>query len=240
LGGHEEERFTYFKELWKRKKMSSLFVELLGTLPQHKIYNTFNDIDLKRFLIPHRKGKSATEQLFPSNSVAVSNTERTGNKPESLDELLLEEVTQTLMLDHLQFGDRAASAFSTETRYPFLDCRLVEFVFTLSGSQKLRHGWTKYVLRESMKGIIPESIRKRRRKLGTPTPFDWLIDLEKEIKTLFESAKFRERGYFNQQAILKMYDRYCTGKMNNFEKNVYAAVFWRALNLELWFESFFD
>ena len=240
LGGHEEERVTYYRDLLKRKKMPSLLMELIGTLPQHKIYNTFNDIDIKRLLSLGGNGKSVSQQLFDLDSITADTAEKIKDKNQSLDEMLLDEVTHTLLLDHLQFGDRASSAFSTETRYPFLDCRLVEFAFRLPSSQKLRRGWTKHVLRESMKGIIPEAIRKRRRKLGTPTPFDWLKDLEQEIKRLFRSQKFRDRGWFNQPAILERYDCYCQGKMSNFEKNVYAAVFWRALNLELWSEIFFD
>jgi hypothetical protein len=91
-----------------------------------------------------------------------------------------------------------------------------------------------------VKGIIPEAIRKRRGKLGTPVPLGWLVDLEKEIRAIFGSRKFRDRGYFNQPAVLDVYDRFCNGKMNHFEKMFYTDVFWRILNLELWFEVFFD
>jgi hypothetical protein len=94
-----------------------------------------------------------------------------------------------------------------------------------------------------MKGIIPEAIRKRRRNLGTPVPLGLLVNLEKEIRAIFGSRKFRDRGYFNQPAVLDMYDRFCKEKMNLFEKIVYNDefdVFWRILNLELWFEVFFD
>ena len=64
--------------------------------------------------------------------------------------------------------------------------------------------------------------------------------LRRNIRELFESSKFRERGYFNQPAILDAYDRFCEGKMDRFTSARYTAVFWRILNLELWLETFFD
>lgn len=240
LGGHAEERIVYFKELWKRKRIARLFVELIGSSAQYKISRVLS-YDVRGLLFENGKSKSTIKKLFAPESAAAIVRNETLNKRESLNEFLFSEVTQTLLLDHLQFGDRASSAFSTENRYPFLDCRIVEFVFTLPANEKIKNGWTKRVLRNAMKGIIPEAIGKRRGKLGTPVPLEkWLVDLEGEIRAVFGSERFRERGYFNQPVVLDMYDRFCKGKMNHREKTLYVDVFWRILNLELWFEVFFD
>jgi asparagine synthase (glutamine-hydrolysing) len=48
-----------------------------------------------------------------------------------------------------------------EIRYPFYDQRLVEFCFALPPDQKLSDGWTRYVLRNSLAGVVPEEIRWR-------------------------------------------------------------------------------
>ena len=61
-------------------------------------------------------------------------------------------------------------AFSLETRLPFLDYRLVEFVFGLPVDQKIRAGVTKIILRNAMKGVLPEEIRGRMDKMGFMTP----------------------------------------------------------------------
>jgi asparagine synthase (glutamine-hydrolysing) len=61
-------------------------------------------------------------------------------------------------------------AFSVEGRLPFLDYRVVEFAFSLPSSFKIRGGYTKRVLRESMRGILPEKVRQRVSKLGFATP----------------------------------------------------------------------
>jgi asparagine synthase (glutamine-hydrolysing) len=96
------------------------------------------------------------------------------------------------------------------------------------------------VLRNAVKGFIPEAVR-RRKKLGTPIPLErWMQDLREKIREVFNSSKFRERGYFNQAAILHMYDRYCDGRLSRLSRHFYADVFWRILNLELWLETFFD
>ncbi|MBN1245157.1 asparagine synthase (glutamine-hydrolyzing) [Candidatus Bathyarchaeota archaeon] len=240
LGGHGEERMIYYKELWKRRRLLPLLKELLATLPQHKIFKTFNDVDFSALLNLSEKRESTVERFFAPEFAAANNPNETLYTVESLNDFLLNEVTRTLLLDHLQFGDRAASAFSVEMRYPFLDYRLVEYMFSLPASQRINNGWTKYVLRSAMKGIIPEAIRKRRGKLGTPVPMEWLVYLEKEIREIFESKEFCGRGYFNQQAVLRMYDRFCNGSVKRFDRMFYNDLIWRILNLELWFEVFFD
>ena len=54
-----------------------------------------------------------------------------------------------------------AAAFGLEPRYPFFDRRLIELCLALPLDQKLRNGWTRFVLREAMEGCLPESIRWR-------------------------------------------------------------------------------
>lgn len=61
----------------------------------------------------------------------------------------------------LEVLDRVASAFSIEPRYPFCDKRLVEYCLALPANQKLRQGWTRFILRDSLAGILPEKVRWR-------------------------------------------------------------------------------
>jgi asparagine synthase (glutamine-hydrolysing) len=62
-----------------------------------------------------------------------------------------------------------------EMRMPFLDWRLVCYVFSTPDASKAGHGMTKRLLREAMTGLLPEPIRLRRRKLGYNAPVaDWL------------------------------------------------------------------
>jgi asparagine synthase (glutamine-hydrolysing) len=239
LGVHDEERFAYYKELWRKKQLTILLAELIGTLPKHKIYNQFKDYDFRSLFGLNWKD-TATRQFFSPEFAKIIDPSDPKDENASSNVFLCSQTLQNVLIELIHFLDRASSAFSIENRYPFLDYRIVQFACKLPTNQKIKNGWNKYVLRNAVKGIIPEAVRKRRGKLGTPVPLGWLVDLEKEIRAIFGSRKFRDRGYFNQPAILGMYNRFCKGKMNRFEKMFYNDVFWRILNLELWFEVFFD
>jgi asparagine synthase (glutamine-hydrolysing) len=178
------------------------------------------------------------EQLL--NPEFVAQNKRRFQKPDSLRSLLTLDVTKRRLPMHLRAGDRVSSAFSLESRYPYLDHRLVEFSFSLPPHQLILKGSTKNILRTAVKGLIPESTR-RRKKMGTPIPIaNWLKDYKKEIMEIFKSKKFIKRGYFNHSALIDVFNRYCNGKMNRFEQYFYGDVIWRILNVELWLETFFD
>jgi asparagine synthase (glutamine-hydrolysing) len=70
----------------------------------------------------------------------------------------------------LHWEDRNSMAHGIEARVPFLDHRLVEFTLALGDRHKIVGGDTKRVLRRGMRGILPESVRQRRDKLGFATP----------------------------------------------------------------------
>ena len=74
-------------------------------------------------------------------------------------------------------------AHSREVRLPFLDHRLVEFVFRLPDRLIINGGWTKWILREAFRNIVPAAIGSRPDKLGyMPPQKRWLEGQEwKEI-----------------------------------------------------------
>jgi asparagine synthase (glutamine-hydrolysing) len=75
----------------------------------------------------------------------------------------------------LRYEDRNTMAFGIESRVPFVDHVLVEWLASVPGQMKLFRGWTKAVLREGLAGLLPERIRRRKTKLGFSTPeTEWL------------------------------------------------------------------
>jgi len=70
----------------------------------------------------------------------------------------------------LRFADRNSMAFSREIRLPYLSHELVKFAFSLPESHKICEGWTKRVLREAAKDLVPDAIRLRVDKLGFQPP----------------------------------------------------------------------
>ena len=66
-------------------------------------------------------------------------------------------------------------AFGIESRVPFVDHVLVEWLAALPADMRLWNGWTKRILRDALTGILPELIRQRKSKLGFETPeASWL------------------------------------------------------------------
>jgi asparagine synthase (glutamine-hydrolysing) len=96
-------------------------------------------------------------------------------------------VRQRLQVDHarailpglLHYGDAIAMAHSIESRHPFLDFRLVEWLFRAPTAIKLHEGQTKWVLREYLRSHGQAAIGNRRDKKGYPTPAgEWLASSE--------------------------------------------------------------
>ncbi|MEJ5198233.1 MAG: asparagine synthase (glutamine-hydrolyzing) [Anaerolineae bacterium] len=133
----------------------------------------------------------------------------------------------------LRFDDRNSMAHSIESRVPFLDYRLIEFCFALPPEQKIRDGVTKHVLREAMRGIIPERVRVRHDKIGFSTPQDtWLRgELAPWLREVFSSAAFRQRPYWESATVLDMLDQHLRAAADH------NAVLWRCLVVELWHQT---
>jgi asparagine synthase (glutamine-hydrolysing) len=136
----------------------------------------------------------------------------------------------------LHSEDRNSMAFSIEARLPFLDYRLVEYIFNLPFDQKIKEGVTKVVLRDAMKGTLPEEVRNRYDKMGFVTPEDiWFRTvLRNQIYEIISSKSFAERGYFVLDRVKEAFEDYCKGK-----KSIGSTI-WRWVNLELWFRTFID
>ncbi|MEK7142944.1 MAG: asparagine synthase (glutamine-hydrolyzing) [Patescibacteria group bacterium] len=136
----------------------------------------------------------------------------------------------------LKYEDRDSMAFSIESRVPFLDYRLMEFMYSLPDNQRIRHGQTKWVMRGALKGILPEKIRTRQDKIGFATPEEiWMRGgLGQDMKKIFSSEQFNRRGYFVPGKALEMFEKYLGGKIGNYQ------LFWRLYCLEMWFRVFID
>lgn len=88
----------------------------------------------------------------------------------NVNELLFNYMTQYSLPHLLRGEDRNSMAHSIEARVPFTDYRLVDYVFSIPGIYKIRHGWTKWLLRLAVEDILPPDIVWRTDKLGFATP----------------------------------------------------------------------
>jgi len=145
-------------------------------------------------------------------------------------------LTATSLPALLHYEDRNSMAHSIEARIPFLDHRLVEFVFSLPLDQIIKDGMTKVILREAMTGILPRRVRERVDKIGFGTPEDiWYRTTMKDwIGGIIRSGSLGERGYLNPRQVAEEFDLHCSGKKNM------GFTIWRWVNLELWFRRYID
>ncbi|MFY9531578.1 MAG: asparagine synthase (glutamine-hydrolyzing), partial [Candidatus Acidiferrales bacterium] len=154
--------------------------------------------------LPTRLRHAITQWLRP-RAVRQEFEEKWGHPPkradrkytDDLQQSLYVSLTQTSLPQLLRYADRNSMAFSREVRLPFLDHRLVEFVFALPAGQKINGCTTKVVLRNAISGIVPEEIRHRKDKLGFgPPEASWLRGpLRSWVKEVFSSSEFRGREW---------------------------------------------
>ncbi len=91
-------------------------------------------------------------------------------KTDDLKAHLWHSVKYDNLEDLLRFSDRNSMAHSREVRLPFLNTKLVEFLFTLPVEFLIQKGWTKYILRESLQDLLPKEIAWRKDKIGYEPP----------------------------------------------------------------------
>lgn len=128
---------------------------------------------------------------------------------------------------YLRIEDRNSMAHSVEARLPFLDYRLVSFVHGLPDNWKVRGPWNKYVLREGMRGRIPESVRSRVDKMGFPTASKkWFAhDLYEPLRDILGSRAVRERGIYHAGALIADLDRHRRGEVDLSNRLFHVAEF---------------
>lgn len=154
--------------------------------------------------------------------------------PKTLNEQLHCYITGKSLKALLRYEDRNSMRFSIEARTPFADdINLIEYIFSLPSVYKIHEGWSKFILRESMKGILPDEIRLRRSKIGFGTPEKkWLISRREFFENLLTREKALLETYVDPKKIL---EEFRSGKI--FRE---SFLMWRIINFALWHSTFID
>jgi asparagine synthase (glutamine-hydrolysing) len=132
----------------------------------------------------------------------------------------------------LRYADRSSMAHSREVRLPFLDRRVAEFALSLPASWLCNDGVTKRILRDAVRGRVPDAILARRDKVAFEPP---------EAHWLSESAWRRRIGEVLLDPITRARGLYDT---SGIEADLRAgkwrdhAAIWRAFCAEIWRHSF--
>lgn len=149
---------------------------------------------------------------------------------------LYQDAFHTVLPTLLRYGDRNSMAHSVEVRLPFCDHRLAEFVFALPSEFLMGDIQTKRVLRESMRGILPEPVRTRWNKQGfVPPQAAWMRDrLAAAVETYINDPAFSARGYWNVSWWLRAVQRFRSGD------HYLAASLWKVFIAEAWLRHFVE
>jgi len=136
---------------------------------------------------------------------------------------------------HLMKEDKIAMSFCLESRYPYLDHNIVEFMGRLPISLKKKGLKRKYLLRQISKDIIPEEIRNRPKgPILVPINKCFERSFENMIGEYLSEAKIKKRGYFNYGYIRNLIKN---RKQNHF---LYDRQLFALLTLEIWHNIFID
>ncbi len=132
----------------------------------------------------------------------------------------------------LQVEDRMSMAHGLESRVPFLDHPLIEFVASVPADIKFQGGHMKHLLKRAYKDVIPEQILNRRDKMGFPVPLkEWVGgELREFVLDTFNSSRAQTRPFINAAAIRGQLD-----SVGQFSRKL-----WGLLSLELWYQNFHD
>ena len=147
---------------------------------------------------------------------------------------MLEFDCQNLLVDQiLNYSDTLSMAHSLEVRTPFLDHRLVEYVFTLSPRLKIKDGVTKSLLKQvALRHLPPELVHRRKEGFVEPAVY-WIADEMKDFcLSYLESPTFNRLGLLDRAYVRTVVDRFYRDRAFDVGKKV-----WNLLMFALWERS---
>jgi asparagine synthase (glutamine-hydrolysing) len=247
LAGYHGSFSYHFADLIRRRRFAALLYAMLQRRAWHGVSLAEQ---LRTFLIPllpqkygrwlRRERQALTqhnwldgEALRPHLGRSPFETARESiGRPPVVDLgglcVVLTQSSNLAMLLHWE--DRNSMAHGIEARVPFLDHRLVEFSIGIGNRHKIVAGDTKRVLRNAMRGILPEMVRNRRDKLGFSTPEEeWFRGpLREAVLAGLEQTLTRYPGLLYAKGVRAHAKDMLTGR-----KPVDFSL-WRIINLGIW------
>jgi asparagine synthase (glutamine-hydrolysing) len=235
LGGYMHSYYRLYAELIGEGKFGVLFHEA-------KLHSEFQNLNINSWLkivyksfasfffnegkLLEMEYKYGLANLFLHKNIQLNNKFNTTHKFDQVHEAMLKFSSLPGLL---HYEDRNSMAFSIESRVPFLDHRLVETAFTLPVEYKINNGYTKWILRQAMKDMLPEKIYRRKDKIGfvTPGEIKWLRD---DLKFLLETD-FKDIPNLD----VKKANLNCKAFMKGDNSN--AKIIWRLANMQKWIEK---
>ena len=159
-----------------------------------------------RLLGWHRKRVGFESLLRHGVEIPRSSEIIRGPAEDLVRQRLLDDHSRNILPGLLHYGDAISMAHGVEARNPFLDYRLVEWMFRLPSVLRFNHQQTKWVLREYLRNHNQPDIGNRKDKKGYPTPVrEWLVgDQGLEIERLLINPDSHLNNWCDPKKILKL------------------------------------
>lgn len=202
---------------------------------------------LMRHLSSQREKQSVLLKAFGLQEVLSSDTfdiierfgkdfDQNGVSKNTLNRMIYNEFQLRLPELLLMRVDKVTMSVSLEARVPFLDKKLIDYTQSIPQQYKIQHG-PKTILKQAMKGIVPDTILQRR-KMGFAAPMaEWLRESfgRKVYNTIMQSDLVRREKILSAEYIDDLFKAHNSGKMNNslYLWSLYNLCAWHAL----WFEQ---
>ncbi|MDQ5985416.1 MAG: Asparagine synthetase [glutamine-hydrolyzing] [Syntrophus sp. SKADARSKE-3] len=150
-----------------------------------------------------------------------------------LNRMLYADLKESLPGDMLRKVDAMSMLNSLEVRVPILDHRVCEAAFAMSGSWKLRHGKSKYILIETFKELLPPSVLAKP-KWGFEIPISkWLkSDLQYLIDDYLSPERIGRQGLFRYPAIHSLISRLQANQGDT------SWQLWNLIAFQVWYERY--
>jgi asparagine synthase (glutamine-hydrolysing) len=202
--------------------------------PELMMSDTFAAVplaDQQRLLAPGRRNQAVPSRAYQQSAAFF----KALNGHSTLLDRLLYADMKAYLVELLMKQDQMSMAASIESRVPFLDHELVEFAASLPDKWKLSGFTTKRILREAMKGVLPESILNRP-KMGFPVPFgSWMRGPWNGVaRDVLLDRRARERGVFDPACVDRLLRDHASGRRDEADR------IWSLMNVELWYRTFID
>jgi len=195
------------------------------SLMHQKWLGTFNEMDLNVLLKnPTKNGELKDYARKVGKDIKIDDENNN----------LLAFYMRTYLMDEVMVKvDRASMKTALETRSPFLDYKLVQFVNSLPYSYKIKGLTTKYILKKLMSGRLPKKIIYRQKKgFGIPLT-KWLrYELRPLCEKLLSESVLKEQGIFNHEFVTNLLAEHFTGRKDNRKK------IWNLMVFQLWFNKY--
>jgi asparagine synthase (glutamine-hydrolysing) len=160
-----------------------------------------------------------------SININESNYNKSLLKNRMLNELFHEGTRVILHEDDLN-----SMQYSIENRSPYLDIDLFNFALSIPNEHLISDGYAKYILRESVDGILNDKVRLDRKKKGFNASIESVIDLEdkKTIEYILDDSSVYDLIKKDKIEILL--------KKKEFE-NSYKKFLFNFLNVKMFMEK---